>query len=117
MSHAVKSPIRFAANAGAPSSGNSFVYPWYFPHATDLDRGPSDADIRQRFVVSYVWELAKFGHSNLVVRAILGNWQFSGLAQAQSLGQLGGGVPRSCLTRYSCSILARVYNRAAKGAR
>jgi hypothetical protein len=76
--------LPFGANAGAPSSGNSFVYPWYFPHATVLDRGPSDADIRQRFVASYVWELAKFGHANAVVRALLGNWQLSGLTQAQS---------------------------------
>ena len=50
----------FAAGAGGPGDGGSLVYPWYFPNATKLDRGPSDFDVRPRFVASYVWQMSNF---------------------------------------------------------
>ena len=50
--------VPFANGAGGPADGGSYVYPWYFPNADLLDRGPSDFDIRHRFVTSYVWQLA-----------------------------------------------------------
>jgi hypothetical protein len=74
----------FAAGALGPSDGGSLVYPWYFPNDTALDRGPSDFDVRHRFVASYVWSLPRLGASSPLVRGVFGNWQFSGLLQVQS---------------------------------
>jgi hypothetical protein len=76
--------LPFAAGAGGPADGNSLAYPWYFPNATRLDRGPSDFDVRHRFVVSYVWQLAKLTKANPLVRGVFGDWQFSGIFSAQS---------------------------------
>jgi hypothetical protein len=76
--------LPFAATAGSIQSGNSYVYPWYFQHSTGLDRGPSDFDVRQRFVVSYVWEVSKLAHANPLLRGIFGNWQLGGVMQAQT---------------------------------
>ncbi len=73
-----------AAGAGGPSDGNSLAYPWYFPNATRLDRGPSDFDIRHRFVASYVWQLPKLAHMHALVRGVLGDWELTGLLQLQS---------------------------------
>src|SRR5207237_9203979 len=76
--------LPFAAGAGGPADGNSLAYPWYFPNATRLDRGPSDFDVRHRFVASYVWQLPRLGNANPLVRSVFGSWQFSGVMAAQS---------------------------------
>jgi hypothetical protein len=73
-----------AAGAGGPADSNSLAYPWYFPNATKLDRGPSDFDVRHRFVTSYVWQLSKLAHTNALVRGVFGDWQLTGLLQVQS---------------------------------
>ncbi len=47
--------------------------------------GPSDFDIRNIVVVNYVWDIPYGTNaSNRVVRSVLGNWQASGVTQAQS---------------------------------
>jgi hypothetical protein len=76
------------ASAGGPSDGNSFVYPWYFKNANLLDRGPSDFDHRHRFVISYVWQLPALKAQNALVRGVLGDWQLTGVFQAQSGGPI-----------------------------
>ncbi len=60
------------------------TYPWYFPKADALDYGRSDFDRRQRIVVSYVWQLPTLHSAGKAVRAILGDWQFNGVFQAQT---------------------------------
>ncbi len=47
--------------------------------------GPSDFDTRHVLVVNYVWDIPYGTHaSNVFVRTMLGNWQFSGTIQGQS---------------------------------
>jgi hypothetical protein len=70
--------------AGGPQLNNSWVYPWYFKNADLLDRGPSDFDIRQRFVLSYVWRLPMLNNRSALLRGPVGGWQLTGLLQAQS---------------------------------
>jgi len=74
----------FANNSGGPSDGTSYAYPWYFQNGNGLDRGPSDADIRHRFVASYVWELPALKSAQTFVRTLAGGWQLTGLFQTQS---------------------------------
>ena len=53
--------------------------------APNLDRGPGQNDIRQRFVFSSVWDLSYAKSiSNPVVKAVLSGWQLSTIAQIQS---------------------------------
>jgi hypothetical protein len=49
----------------------------------NLNRGPSNFDIRHRFVSSSVWEIPTPG-SNRVLRGVLGGWQLSGLLSIQT---------------------------------
>jgi hypothetical protein len=49
-----------------------------------LDRGPSDFDIRHRFVTSYVWQLPRLAGSNALVRNVVGDWQLTGVLQLQT---------------------------------
>jgi hypothetical protein len=58
--------------------------PWYFPNARLMERGPSDWDRRQRFVVSYVWQLPLLRDASSWKRAVLGSWQLSGILSMQS---------------------------------
>jgi hypothetical protein len=56
----------------------------------DAERGLSDFDLRQRMVISSIYELPfgkgkkYLGNSNGVVDAFLGGWQVNGILQAQS---------------------------------
>ncbi|WP_321476191.1 carboxypeptidase regulatory-like domain-containing protein [uncultured Paludibaculum sp.] len=75
-------------NATGPGDGGSYSYPWYFPNANGLDRGLSDFDHAQRLVISSVWQLPHFRSMNALARGVLGDWQLSGVMQAQSGGPL-----------------------------
>lgn len=56
----------------------------------DMNYGPADFDIRNVLVVDYVWDLPYASHSsNWLARNALGDWQISGVTQAQ------GGQPFS----------------------
>jgi hypothetical protein len=58
--------------------------------------GPSDFDTRHVLVMNYVWDIPYATHStNGFIRATLGNWQFSGVAQAQSGRPPSGAVSRN----------------------
>ncbi len=77
----------FSKSLDTSSSGGSNV-----PNAYDLEenRGPSDFDVRNVAVINYVWNIPYAAHdNNFLVRDTLGNWQFSGIIQAQ------GGHPLS----------------------
>ncbi len=75
-------------NATGPADGGSYTLPWYFPNADMLDRGPSDFDHKQRFVISWVWQSPTLDKLHPALRAVAGGWQISGVFQAQSGGPL-----------------------------
>ena len=60
--------------------------PWYFNNANFLDRGLSDFDHSHRLVVSWVWQTPHLGGANRWLRGIAGDWQVSGVMQAQTGG-------------------------------
>jgi len=53
-------------------------------HAQTDEYGPSDYDTRHRFVISGLWTLPIFPHSNGILHAILGGWQLGGVTTAYS---------------------------------
>jgi hypothetical protein len=69
---------------GPGPNASGTVYPWYFPKADALDYGRSDFDRRQRFVISYVWQLPTLRSAGKLVRAVFGDWQMNGVFQAQT---------------------------------
>jgi len=64
--------------------GYNNVVPWNIPDTGRFAWGPSDFDHKQRFVLSYVWELPKLPTSNSFARAALHGWQWSGNGQYQT---------------------------------
>ena len=58
---------------GPGPNASGTVYPWYFPKADALDYGRSDFDRRQRFVISYVWQLPTLRSAGKLVRAVFGD--------------------------------------------
>jgi hypothetical protein len=49
-----------------------------------LDRAPSDFDVPQRLVVSYLWELPKVKRWGLVGKELLSGWQVNGITDIHS---------------------------------
>jgi hypothetical protein len=76
--------VPFANGAGGPADGGSYVYPWYYQNADLMDRGPSDFDVRHRFVASYVWQMPGLRGGNPMVRGVAGGWQLTGVVQLQT---------------------------------
>ncbi len=67
------------------SSGEAIeVIPFYLPDADKMVYGPSNFDRRQRFVVSYVWEIPKAQVDNRFLRGALHGWQATGIGQYQT---------------------------------
>jgi hypothetical protein len=62
-----------------PAVGLSSPIPFYLPGRHQYDRGASDYDHRQRFVVSYVYDLPKLMHANSLLRTVAGGWQLTGI--------------------------------------
>ena len=73
--------------AGISSQSLSPI-PWYFQGRHEFDYGRSDFDRRQRFVLSYVWELPRLQNASPALRAIAGGWQFNGIVTLQTGGPL-----------------------------
>ena len=69
---------------GPGPNASGTVYPWYFPKADALDYGRADFDRRQRFVISYVWQLPTPRSAGQFVRAVFGDWQMNGVFQTQT---------------------------------
>jgi hypothetical protein len=64
-------------------SSKGFELPDYYN--PKLNYGPADFDLRNVVVVNYLWNLPYADHStNWLVRNALGNWQLSGVTQAQT---------------------------------
>jgi hypothetical protein len=72
----------------ALDNASSSVMPWYFDNGTALDWGPSSFDRRQRFVMSWVWDLPQLQTNNPLVRVLLNGWQATGIGQYQTGGPL-----------------------------
>jgi hypothetical protein len=70
--------------AGVTGFDTSSAKPWDDPTRHAFDWGPSEFDHTHRFVGSYVWYLPTLKGQNGFVRTVLGDWQFSGIVQAQS---------------------------------
>ncbi len=70
------------------SAGSNSPVPWNFPGRHQFDRGPSEFDHTQRFVMSYVYDLPKLAGTNRLVRTALGAWQLSGIFTYQTGGPL-----------------------------
>jgi hypothetical protein len=78
----------FAKNLGnADGNVGGYVQNSYFPN---LEHGPVGPDLRQRFSVSYLYELPVgrgrrfFADANGITDAFLGGWQVAGITGAQS---------------------------------
>ncbi|MCU1270091.1 MAG: TonB-dependent hemoglobin/transferrin/lactoferrin receptor family protein [Acidobacteriaceae bacterium] len=78
----------FAKNLGnADGNVGGYVQNSYFPN---LEHGPVAPDLRQRFSVSYLYELPVgrgrrfFADANGITDAVLGGWQVAGITAAQT---------------------------------
>jgi hypothetical protein len=70
--------------AGVTGFDTSSALPWDDQNRHRFDYGPSEFDHKHRFVASYVWQLPSLKGRSALVRGFLGDWQLSGLFQAQS---------------------------------
>ena len=55
-----------------------------FPTNFSLWHGPANANVPQRFVTSFVWELPAPGVASPVLRQLVGHWRLSGILTFQS---------------------------------
>ena len=70
-----------AMNVNLP---NLSTIPWNMPGRHFMDYGPSVFDRTHRFVASYVWSLPALAGANRFVGMMIGGWQLSGIATAQT---------------------------------
>jgi hypothetical protein len=70
-----------AMNVNLP---NLSTIPWNQPGRHLMDHGPSIFDRTHRFVASYVWSLPAWSGTHGFVRTIIGGWQLTGIATAQT---------------------------------
>ncbi len=66
------------------ATGQSYVYPVYFPNFKSLDTGPPDFDRTNVFSGSYIWTLPRLTEGNGALKAVLNGWQTTGIFQVQS---------------------------------
>ena len=79
-SYVYSKSIDLASNDGNSGLGNQASDPFNW----DKDKGPSDFDVRSRFVTSFIWDIPFFKAGNGFARAILGGWQVNGILTLQS---------------------------------
>jgi hypothetical protein len=70
--------------AGVTGFDTSSALPWDDVNRHRFDYGPSEFDHKHRFVASWIWQLPSLKDRNSFMRAVLGDWQLSGLVQAQT---------------------------------
>jgi len=70
--------------AGVTGFDTSSALPWDDVNRHRFDYGPSEFDHKHRFVASWIWQLPSLNDRNSFMRAVLGDWQLSGLVQAQT---------------------------------
>lgn len=73
--------LDLASNDGNSGVGNQATNPF----RQNLDKGPSDFDVRHRVVTSFLYQLPFFDKSsNRVAKMILGGWQINGILTLQT---------------------------------
>jgi len=65
-------------------TGQSFVLPVYLPNYKRLDYGPSVFDHRNNVSLSYVWNFPKNTSGPLAFRAVINDWQTTGIVTVRS---------------------------------
>ena len=70
----------YAVGSGSTQS----AIPYDFPGRRQFDTGPSNFDHQHRMTVSYVWQLPALARAIAPARYAFGNWQLTGILQAQS---------------------------------
>ena len=70
--------------AGVTGFDTSSARPWDDPLRHQFDLGPSEFDHTHRFGGSYIWHMPSLKSRNALLRGFLGDWQLSGLVQAQT---------------------------------
>jgi len=70
--------------AGVTGFDTSSALPWDDVNRHRFDYGPSEFDHKHRFVASWIWQLPSLKDRNSFTRAVLADWQLSGLVQAQT---------------------------------
>jgi hypothetical protein len=70
--------------AGVTGFDTSSALPWDDVNRHRFDYGPSEFDHKHRFVASWIWQLPSLKDRNSFMRAVLADWQLSGLVQAQT---------------------------------
>ncbi len=63
---------------------NDIVQPWYLPNGDGYRYGPLAVDHRQRFVMSWVYDLPTIDSTNGFVKHVINGWQWSGLTEFQT---------------------------------
>ena len=73
--------IALASNGGITDVGSSVGSgrPYGDPLQGAFDTGPSDFDRTHKFVASYVWDLPRFAGANVLVRNVVGGWEWTGI--------------------------------------
>jgi hypothetical protein len=79
-----KSLDDLAPRAGVTGFDTSSALPWDDPRRHQFDYGPSEFDHKHRFVASWIWQMPSLKEKNSVLRGFFGDWQLSGLFQAQT---------------------------------
>ncbi len=69
-----------ASNDGNSGLGNQARDPFNW----NLDYGPSDFDVKHRFVTSFVYQIPGLASGNGLVKAITGGWQLNGILTLQT---------------------------------
>ena len=70
-----------ATSSNGPGAGEGYTTDWTQPN---LDRGNSIYDVRQRLVLSYVWELPWYKAQQGFLGHVLGGWQVNGIISRQT---------------------------------
>lgn len=94
-SYVYSKSLDIASNDGNSGLGNQARDPadW------NLDYGPSDFDLRSRFVTSFVYQIPGYRSENSLVRKVTGGWQVDGILTLQT------GTPFSVLAGVDRSLI------------
>jgi len=71
--------IDLQSTEAEPGQGTPII-----PNNVDLNRGPSDFDIKHRLVATYVWDLPALRNRSAWMRETIGGWELSGIWTFQS---------------------------------
>lgn len=73
------SDLPYNASATAVVTGQSYVYPNYYPNYKALDMGPTEFDHRNVISASYVWLLPTLKSGPEALRYVVNHWQTQGI--------------------------------------